>query len=569
MSDDTTTTTSSVVVGLSVAAGVMTCGLLVCSFVFCRNDRRTKPPASIISDQEGSGSSGDDISPVRGWKKQRDEEGEEYAFHDVEGDERSGEMIPGPDSDLIIEEEEQEDEEALFEEGRRALEQAETFFPGIFPDIGLSEDDLHRYRTMLGRYVAESPAAIVRTEVTDHISRKLRDLDDSSRERLMKRENAKELCLLLGMNPVLVDLKFLATEAFEKKFNFDFKKCRIVNSIFHLISQFGVSNPFGKVTKDNRIEDYEERKGHLFRLRYFGVRAVASSYTAKTSSHATPNGFVPLIDSINNVLSQHDLDDFYMHGTTATNLQNIVNDGSVGISSGKKKHDFGPGLYCFKGKMEGALMYAFDRSWPKNKTQDNPSVVLFNTENYPPIDESDIFHVGHTPYPTNELQKTARRNDEVEKYDKMVKNQKSWSKTDWQWKQFVKASLYLGFVPRHKELFYGLIHDSDQLGSTGNCREPQPDSDRWIQYCFPDPEVLGRNLIFIELHIDWREWLPTQVSSEFSSSCRKHTIDLLTRLANGETFEEKDLKFPKPVKEIGKKKMGKNTPKEQKSSRGR
>ena len=415
-------------------------------------------------------------------------------------------MLVEPDSESNIKEEEEDDEESLLQEGRRELEQAETFFPGIFPDIGLSEDDLHRYRTALGTYVAESPAEIVRTEVTHYISRKLRDLEeDSSREHLMRREHAQELCLLLGMNPVIVDLKFLATEAFQKKINFDFKKCRIVDSIFHLISQFGISNPFGEVTGGNEIEDYEERKGRLPKLRYLGVRA-------------TPVNFVPLIKSIKDILSKQGLDDCYIHGTAATNLQMVVNAGKMGISKEVKMHDFGPGLYCLKGNLEGALMYAFDRSWPKSNARDNPSVILFDTKNLPQIRESKIFHVGHAAYPMEELEYYISFCEaDAKKYKDIENAQKGWSKNDLQWKHFVSASLYLGRVPSNKRLFYGLVHDSDQLGSTGTCREPQPDPDRWIQYCFPDPHFLGTNLVFVEFHIDWRDWLPTQISAEYSN----------------------------------------------------
>ena len=136
-------------------------------------------------------------------------------------------------------------------------------------------------------------------------------------------------------------------------------------------------------------------------------------------------------------------------------------------------------------------------------------------------------------------------------------------------KTFCKGVILLWLRPKNKELFYGLLHYSEKVGSTEKCREPQPDSDRWIQYCFPDPYVLGTNLVFIEFHIDWREWLPTQVSTEDSKSYSRQTIDLLARLAQGETFEEKDIKFPKPVKEKGKKNMRNNTQKKHKSRRGR
>lgn len=81
-----------------------------------------------------------------------------------------------------------------------------------------------------------------------------------------------------------------------------------------------------------------------------------------------------------------------MHGTTGSVLGQIYNQGGLVIISSQSdtlKHDFGPGLYCFRGDLKKALSFAFSCAWPhlleakqtaegkKKAVKDNIAIVLF------------------------------------------------------------------------------------------------------------------------------------------------------------------------------------------------
>jgi len=144
----------------------------------------------------------------------------------------------------------------------------------------------------------------------------------------MKRENAEDCCLKLGMNKDIVRIKFDATRKFEERMSLKFKTL-ILDSIFNLIENLDYDNPnpFGEVN-DCIKETYEGREW----LSYMGVRV-------------NPRDLQEQINNMEQALTEKGYGDCFMHGTTATSLQQV--NGGV-LKSSDMLHDFGPGLYCFK-----------------------------------------------------------------------------------------------------------------------------------------------------------------------------------------------------------------------------
>ena len=95
----------------------------------------------------------------------------------------------------------------------------------------------------------------MKTELRRRIEGLLDDLSVGEHDRLMGRENAAELCLLLSMNEKVVRVKFAVTKMIEEELGLT-GKMPILESIWHLIHHIGIHNPFGVVT-DGIIENYD------------------------------------------------------------------------------------------------------------------------------------------------------------------------------------------------------------------------------------------------------------------------------------------------------------------------
>jgi hypothetical protein len=142
-----------------------------------------------------------------------------------------------------------------------------------------------------------------------------------------------------------------------------------------------------------------------------------------------------------------------VHGTTATSLVRIVKaEGNILPSKHSAKengarHDFGEGVYCFKGEFQSALSFAVDRCWPlyscdatESFTQHNPAVILFQK----PRDFNRrqklqwIYHVGDKqPFKDDKyLKERVVGEEDFQKYDEV---RKTWKKDKYKdWKEFVK-----------------------------------------------------------------------------------------------------------------------------------
>jgi hypothetical protein len=196
-------------------------------------------------------------------------------------------------------------------------------------------------------------------------------------------------------------------------------------------------------------------------------------------------------------------------------------------------HDFGQGIYCFKGDIHRALSFAMDRSWPwfEDKEdgtsacvgKDNPAIVLF----LDPVDSSDIFQVDTTPM-TDEYLRQFMSADLIRK---LRMKQEGWIRDgDWNyWKLFVKAARYYKSVPEKPRVFHGALHDCNDTNATDQCKEPKLDTDFWKQFCFEFRHDLGSNFLFIEFKMDRDSFLGeeeniTEVRAQEVHAQVDHTI---------------------------------------------
>lgn len=414
----------------------------------------------------------------------------------------------------VVAQEDRSEDDNESETVTHQYERAQRFFPSL---------DLHPDTI---RNTFDGTHGGLEGYLLNHIQTTLREMNDATREDLLKRKNANKLCLALGMDEEIVQIKFEANRKFVELTGIDFK-APILDSIHHLIHDLGYDNPFGDA--NDRIERSYQGRGNIS---YRGVEI-------------NPNNFLKKINLLEEELANHGYGQSFMHGTTATTLKMIRDNTS--LTPNNSRHDFGPGLYCFKGKLVQALSYSFDRSWPDpgsrskgkgkgkpkkiniaNITKDNPSVAIFPEAKTP---ANETFNVGVTKYPYN--------NDDLRElipdaYKTFDQKQKEWKAEDFEWKKFVKLARSHDIRPDGYKVFYGWLHDSDHSEGTKNCREPVVEKDRWVQYCFTktDGRSLGIKKIFIELHLDWAQWVGQASTVEELKKDRKALIGQVTREAS-------------------------------------
>jgi hypothetical protein len=213
-----------------------------------------------------------------------------------------------------------------FLENDEAWERARYLFPGLVKES----------HTRYGRRFETIISELLREKVTE-----LRKQGDTKFELLMKRENAVDLCIALGLNETVVRKRYEAISNVEREFKFVSKTPTLV-SIQHLIYRIGVNDPFGEeADMDGLIK--KDYKGTEW-LSYLGVQVKKGKV-------------VEALKSVTDQLDHFKYADSYMHGTSATALLGIEeNDGRLAASQsnmrqGGARHDFGDGFYCFKGKL--------------------------------------------------------------------------------------------------------------------------------------------------------------------------------------------------------------------------
>jgi hypothetical protein len=383
------------------------------------------------------------------------------------------------------------------------LEKEEAWERAIYLFPGLVEEGHTRIRSRSVEFVV---SALLSEKVA-----KLREQDGAKFEELMQRGKAVELCIELGLNETVVRKRYEAISNLERELNIVSKTPTLV-SIQHLIRRIGVNDPFGEAADMNGIIR-EKYKGKEW-LSYLGVQIKKGNVAGA-------------LKLVNDLLSEFGYDDSYVHGTTATALLSIVKDGGVLFTSQASsiiRHDFGAGFYCFKGEVQYAVSFAIDRCWPIYEhgsfLKHNPAVVLFPKPHKftaPEKRQGVVYRVGdQKPFKDSFLKSDLLRQEEYTKFKELEKAiSKAKCKEEKYWKEFVILSRGFNIVPFGKRLFWGWLHDhSETTANTDRLRMPKIDKQRLVQYCFTYPVDLGLDRHFIELDVDWNDWISEGTSDE-------------------------------------------------------
>jgi hypothetical protein len=367
---------------------------------------------------------------------------------------------------------------------------AEYLFPGL-------AEQMHR---------GSDPRQSVESHVWDLVSTRLYELrqDEENFARLMEPGNEIELCNSLGMNETVAKKRYEVVRNLQAEFGFE-RKTSMLTSILHLLHRIDVNNPYGE--KQDIGGAINARYRDKDWLSYLGISVRKANLGAD-------------LLCLDELLEAEKYTNCYVHGTTATALEKIteddgfVNESVYDYSSGKgAKHDFGGGVYCFKGDFRKALSFAIDRCWPifdqetgRFRNLHNPAVILFPK---PLLERTSshrkaIYHVGtKKPFSDRHLKRELNESH----YKNFIDKRKTWGVNDIHWKEFVKLARYHGRVPERKRVFYGLLHACDRTENTDRCEEPKVDRDRWEQHCIRNPRDLGLDRLFIEFDVDWNEWI--------------------------------------------------------------
>ena len=378
----------------------------------------------------------------------------------------------------------------------------------MFPGIKVS--DLREYKA--GGFIPKAASLIpgridqLKGDLNYHVDRTIHEMDPEERRRLHMRGHEAELCVALGMNQKLVEIKFRAHAAFEKETGIQIKT-PVLCMIKHLIENIDNENPFGEVNDEPRVE--KVYKGQKW-LDYLGIRLKKGDVWNTLQQ-------VERLANINK--------DSLLHGTTSRALQGILkNDGHVNKSIGN--HDFGEGVYCMMGQPGHALSWAIGMNWPDFKDikdskekedyrsleNKNPAVVLFRNEEKFDVDnpgKTKVFHVGFSRYPNTQSFILKRLKTP---YRTAYQNQKLWADSRKRWHHFVQVARISrnGYVPDGYSVFHGTLHDASTTHLTDTGGVPIEDGDGWQQICFRGDvleDVVGEEKVFIEFHFDWQSWV--------------------------------------------------------------
>lgn len=364
----------------------------------------------------------------------------------------------------------------------KAVTRAKSVFPGAlsgnetFRETQALKQHLHRY-----------------------VQLKLDKLEEKKRLGLMERRNASDLCISIGMSQYLVERKFQAVAAIESSLGYQ-GKLPILQSVYHLINTIDTDSPFGS-TCDGIETNYKGKEW----LMYLGVPL-------------QPLQLDDLDESIKLIQQTiQNYDGCFMHGSTASTLQEIYSDdGNLKISGENTgNHDFGDGLYCFRGHFRAALSFAVDRSWPLQYGDEvgrdnaaNAAVIIFPDG---PSGVDGFLNTSDHVLTDNQL----RTEMGARRFNQLATKMDGWDASDINWKRFVKVarSRLLPFL--NYPAYFGILHNCDTVAETDKCSEPVPDRDRWTQYCFRRPDAtLGDRRLFVELFIDWDKWIADGASRE-------------------------------------------------------
>ena len=343
--------------------------------------------------------------------------------------------------------------------------------------------------------------------------------------KLTKPENAVELCVALGLNERVVRGRYNAVGNLQRELGLPDKTPSLV-SIRHLVRRIPLDIPYGSEEDGDFDGIIRDKFRGISWLSYLGVKV-------------NKNNVANVVKNLERILKERNWHTCLMHGTTATGIVGIMDfHGTMNPSVGR--HDFGDGVYCFKGDIRKPLSFAISRTWPL-LTEDgrfskhNPCVVVFTKPvQFNRREKKNQIHNVNETRPFNDSMLRDNYMLSEEEFKEFIEKRKSWKKADTNWKEFVKVSRCFCKVPAGKRIFKGYLHDSNSVEETNNCREPRIDRDGWIQHCYRDHQDLGDERLFIELDVDWNEWIddvPAGASEEIRNEmCEKGKEDLEKRV---------------------------------------
>lgn len=190
---------------------------------------------------------------------------------------------------------------------------------------------------------------------------------------------------------------------------------------------------------------------------------------------------------------------FFAHGTEAACIASLLLKPSTDKNSGKK-HDFGPGIYCFQESSDGCFLYkaytyAEDRSLFRDTVTgsasytSNPAIIIFRIQISPLYKALDA---NHTALDASEFAPFEEQIDDCETC----------------WERIVGYSRRLELNPPGDfDLIMGTLHDEETTKKTDKKKQsPKQHQQQWQQVCFASNTII-RQLIAapkmaIELHID-------------------------------------------------------------------
>lgn len=304
------------------------------------------------------------------------------------------------------------------------------------------------------------------------VKQRLRDFLLRRREGLSRGLNDSEQLLGLGVTEDFAIKALDHSRNLSKGLSIQFK-FNAYNLLLSVVDNIDVRNSIGKDT--DKFVVLEETGVH-----YYG-------YTFKKVACS--------LKTLDEELARNRLfeDGVYVHGCASVSAEKIVN-GGIDLSQGIP-HDFGNGVYCFKGgDYKHALSFACNRSYDDFDANlcSNLGLVFFR--------------------PSSKPQKICKVEDVVD-YNGSLNI--TWDETNYNaWQKFVKRCRTAGFQPDtiwDYDAYVGLLHDCSSVDDTNKCSTPKKDSDSWEQWCFPPSSyrILRSkecSIFFVEFKVDWTEW---------------------------------------------------------------
>lgn len=313
---------------------------------------------------------------------------------------------------------------------------------------------------------------------------------------LLHRINALKLLVSMGMRKNRVESIFWSVMAIESELEV-VGRASFYDALLLLIENIEYKNPLGEL--HDQIEELQGRGENYSHLCVRVDRGFLKQTLVKVAG----------------TLHQADIVDPFMHGTSAANAESVIAQKSrLNISNGM--HDFGTGFYCFRDNMGAALSFAISKAIVYGG---NPCVLVFL--NHKKNVEGSLMNVNTKKIKDKTLKKVLEQDNE--KFDSFVEARNSWNSGDWQndtllyWKTFVHLSrTYTGFWnsyantcrPGNLGGTMGYLHDAadHNIDNTNDGGEPIVDPERWMQYCFYEPEALGYKILFVEFQFDFAQW---------------------------------------------------------------